>query len=143
MAERIKITLRWIQILDSKEPFYKERGEFRFLSRVTADGGEAVEVKFPSQGYYEISDNPAWNKLNLERAIFEGEVEDSLTVVLTGEEIDFISANDQLERYERSFSGSPTSWIGEYGPGDFEADIHPDDPEVMTDWKVSYKIEAA
>jgi hypothetical protein len=143
MAERIKVTLRWIQILDKLEPFYKERGEFRFFAKVTADGGAAVETRFPSEGYYEISDHPAWNKLNLERVIFEGDVETGLKVSLTGEEIDFATANDQLDAYERLFSGSPTEWVGAYGPGDFEVDIHPEDPENMSNWRVSYRIDPA
>lgn len=143
MAERIKVTLRWIQILDKMEPFYKERGEFRFLARVSADGGSAIETKFPSEGYYEISDHPAWNKLNLERVIFEGDVEGGLTVELTGEEIDFVSRNDQLDRYERAFSGEPSTWVGAYGPGDFDVDIHPEDPENMSNWRVAYRIDSA
>lgn len=143
MAERIKVTLRWIQILDKLEPFYKERGEFRFFAKVTADGTAPVETRFPSEGYYEISDHPAWNKLNLERVIFEGDIENALTVQLNGEEIDFISKNDQLDHYERSFSGTPSEWVGAYGPGDFDVDIHPDDPENMTNWRVSYRIDPA
>jgi hypothetical protein len=30
----IRITLRWIKILDNLEPFFKETGEFRFRSKV-------------------------------------------------------------------------------------------------------------
>jgi hypothetical protein len=72
MAERLRVTLRWIQILDKLEPFYKERGEFRFSARVTGDG-RTQETRFPTEGHYEISDHPAWNKLNLDRVIFEGD----------------------------------------------------------------------
>ena len=32
-SDRVKVTLKWIQILDKLEPFYKERGEFRFDQR--------------------------------------------------------------------------------------------------------------
>lgn len=143
MAERIKVTLRWIQILDKLEPFYKERGEFRFLARVSADAGAAVETHFPTEGHYEISDHPAWNKLNLERVIFEGEVEKQLKVELTGEELDFIGSNDRLDHYERYFVGDPASWVGAYGPGDFAVDVHPEDPENMSNWRVSYRIDKA
>jgi hypothetical protein len=143
MAERIRVTLRWIQILDNLEPFYKERGEFRFSASVKGDGNAPVITRFPKEGYYEISDHPAWNKLNLDRVLYEGDVEGGLTVELSGEEIDTISANDQLDLYKRSFSGPPASWLGHYGPGEFEADIDPSDPENMTNWRVSYDIERA
>jgi hypothetical protein len=142
MAERVKVTLRYIQILDNLEPFYKERGEFRFTARVTADGN-LVESKFPKEGYYEISDHPAWNKLNLDRVLYEGPVESALVVELLGEELDFMSANDQLDHYKREFAGPPSEWIGEYGPGEFDVDIDPDDPENMSNWRVSYLIEAS
>ena len=29
---RIRVTLRWIKILDTLKPFFKETGEFRFRS---------------------------------------------------------------------------------------------------------------
>ena len=142
MAERLRVTLRWIQILDKMEPFYKERGEFRFSARVTGDA-RTQETRFPPEGHYEISDHPAWNKLNLEKVIFEGEVSGQLKVELTGEELDFLSANDQLDHYERTFSGTPGSWLGQYGPGDDEAEIRPDDPENMNNWRISISIERA
>jgi hypothetical protein len=142
MAERVKITLRYIQILDNLEPFYKERGEFRFSARVTADG-TPHESRFPKEGYYEISDHPAWNKLNLDRVLYDGPVAGTLVVELMGEELDFMSANDQLDHYRREFGGNPSEWFGEYGPGEFEVDIHPDDPENMSNWRVSYVIEGS
>jgi hypothetical protein len=137
MAERLRVTLRWIQILDKMEPFYKERGEFRFYARVTGDA-RTQETKFPTEGHYEISDHPAWNKLNLDRVIFEGEVANNLTVELTGEELDFLTKNDQLDRYERKFAGDPASWIGDYDPG---VDTTSTDPEAMSNWRVCYRIE--
>lgn len=142
MSERLKVTLRYIQILDNLEPWYKERGEFRFSARVTADG-QVTESQFPKEGYYEISDHPAWNKLNLDRVLFEGAVESQLVVELMGEELDFISANDQLDHYQRTFEGDPASWTGEYGPGEHAVDIDPNDPENMTNWRVSYTIGPA
>ena len=135
------MTLRWIQILDKMEPFYKERGEFRFRAKVTTDRGTQIqETKMPSEGHYEISDHPAWNKLNLDKVIFEGEVSGQLKVELNGEELDFLSANDQLDHYERVFSGDPASWIGEYNPGE---DATSTDPENMSNWRICYDIEVA
>ena len=43
---RIKVTLRWIQILDKMEPAWKEKGEFRFQTRVSA-AGQTQEFHFP------------------------------------------------------------------------------------------------
>lgn len=137
MAERLRVTLRWIQILDKMEPFYKERGEFRFTARVTGDG-RTQETRFPQEGHYEISDHPAWNKLNLDKVIFEGEVASSLIVELNGEELDFLSANDQLDAYKRSFDGDPASWIAEYNPGE---DSTSTDPENMSNWRVAYLVQ--
>jgi hypothetical protein len=147
MAERIRVVLRWVQILDKMEPFYKERGEFRFSSRVSSDsGGRVQETRFPSEGYYEISDHPAWNKLNLDKVIFEGEVDQKMTVEIMGEEIDTLSSNDQLDHYKREFAGSPPGWVGIYGPGDDlqqTAAASQNDPENMSNWRLSYVIERA
>ncbi|MGH7503385.1 MAG: hypothetical protein ACREL7_16785 [Longimicrobiales bacterium] len=143
MADRIRVTLRWIQILDNLEPFFKERGEFRFSASVSGDGKRPSISRFPKEGFYEISDHPAWNKLNLDRVLFEDEVDGALTVELMGEELDTVSANDQLDAYRRSFAGTPSGWIGHYGPGEFETDIDSNDPENMTNWRVSYDIDLA
>lgn len=136
MAERLKVTLKWIQILDKLEPFFKERGEFRFTSRVTGDN-RTQETRFPTEGHYEISDHPAWNRLNLDRVIFEGDVAERLTVELNGEELDFLSGNDQLHPYRREFKGNPSTFAGSYVPGDESSD----DPENMKNWRVAYVIE--
>ena len=34
--ERIRIILRWIQVLETHEPFFKKSGEFRFVATVSA-----------------------------------------------------------------------------------------------------------
>ena len=143
---RVKVVLRWIQILDKMEPAWKEKGEFRFTTRVSTEnaGGSVKEMRFPEQGHYDISDHPAWNKVVLNRTIFEGDIEDHLVVELMGEEIDTLSANDQLDSYRREFRGPPSSWAGWYGPGD---DVSPEainmaDPENMSNWRVCFVIEA-
>ena len=142
---RIKVTLRWIQILDKMEPAWKEVGEFRFQTRVSA-AGKSQEFHFPESGHYEISDHPAWNKLQLNRVIYEGPVEGSLVIELMGEELDTLTSNDLLDHYRREFTGAPESWFGWYGPGD---DIPPgmemksQDPEMMDKWRVCYMIQPA
>jgi hypothetical protein len=139
---RIRIVLRWIQILDNLEPFYKERGEFRFKSRVAPGVGAAThETQFPEEGHYEISDHPSWNKVNLDKVLYEGEVGDRLVIELFGEELDTFSANDHLDPYKREFTGTPASWIGWYGPHD--EDKGADDPENLSNWRVCYEIEPA
>lgn len=146
-GSRIKVVLRWIQILDKLEPAWKEKGEFRFTSRVSTQnrGGTVREMRFPEEGHYDISDHPAWNKVVLNRTIFEGEVDDSLVVELLGEELDSVSSNDQLDTYRREFRGDPKNWAGRYGPGDDAtptADVNPADPENMSNWRVCFVIEA-
>lgn len=147
MNERIRVVLRWVQILDNLEPFYKDRGEFRFSTRVDSDAGDGLqETRFPTEGHYEISDHPAWNKLNLDKVIFEGEVGEKLIVEIMGEEIDLLSANDLLDHYKREFTGAPSTWVGLYGPGEDLPSTAPQvggDPENMSNWRVSYAIERA
>jgi hypothetical protein len=139
MAHRLKVTLQWIQILDKLEPFYKERGEFRFTARVTGDA-LTQETRFPPEGFYEISDDPAWNRLNLDSVIYEGNVNTALTVELLGEELDKLTPNDQLDLYRREFRGDPASFVGTYIPGEDTTVI---DPENMSNWRVAYTIERA
>ena len=104
---RIRVTLKWIKILDKLEPFFKETGEFRFRSRVSSEnsGGLSEETRFPEEGHYSLSDKPGWNFVTLNKVLFEGDVEDHLVVDLFGEEIDVLSANDELDRYRRSSMG--------------------------------------
>ncbi|MFO7261928.1 MAG: hypothetical protein DIU52_012295 [bacterium] len=141
-SDRVKITLKWIQILDKLEPFYKERGEFRFKARVsTPDGRVLSETTLPKEGHLEISDRPGWNRVTLDEVVFEGQPgAEGLVVEFTGEELDTLSANDRLDHYRREFTGPASSWVGWYGPGD-ETQVRPEDPENMSKWRVCYTIE--
>lgn len=143
-ADRIRVVLRWIQILDSKEGPFDDKGEFRFGSKVTTEngGGQVQETRFPEEGHWSISDHPAWNREFVEKVLFDGAVDDHLVVELFGEELDRFSANDQLDRYQREFRGPVSDWLGLYGPGDEETQVS-DDPESMSDWRVCYVIERA
>ena len=126
---RIRVTLRWLQILDNLEPFFKEKGEFVFWSKVITDnhGGKVEERRMPAKGHYSISDRPRWNRLkNLDKVLFEGEVSDHLVVELRGEELDQFSANDQLDTYRRTFTGPIGSHVAKVQPGDEGSD----DPET-------------
>lgn len=137
----VRVTLRWVQILDNLEVFFKKKGEFRFKARVSSEnfGGIQQETVLPeSGGYYKISDHIRWNKLDkLNRVLFEGRVKDHLKIALTGEELDWFSRNDPLDPYERVFSGEPQSWVGRHAPGD----EGPEDPENVGNWRVCYDIE--
>ena len=136
---RIRVTLKWIKILDKLEPFFKETGEFRFRSRVSSEnsGGLSEETRFPEEGHYSLSDKPGWNFVTLNKVLFEGDVEDHLVVDLLGEEIDLLSANDELDRYRREFKGPVDDWAVLYEP----ADEGSSDPEAMSNWRISYIIE--
>jgi len=138
-GRRIQVVLRWIQILDKLEPFFKETGEFVFRSKVES-GGKVEEYRFPERGYYSISDKPGWNRLEkLNKVLFDGVPEGELVVELSGEELDQLSANDMLDLYRREFSGNVEDWLGHYEP----VDEGSTDPENMTNWRICYDIKVA
>ncbi len=93
----------------------------------------------PEKGHFEISDHPAWNRLGLDKVIFEGEVRGRLRIDLEGEELDFLSANDRLEDYSRTYEGSPSSFLGKH----FPSDEPPNDPESLSNWRICYEIVRA
>jgi hypothetical protein len=136
---RIRVTLKWIKILDNLEPFYKETGEFRFRSRISSETGEGFshETKFPEEGHYSLSDKPGWNYVTLNKTLYEGDADEHLLVELFGEEMDLLSANDALDHYKREYRGPVAEWEGLYEP----ADEGSDDPEAMSNWRISYLIE--
>ncbi len=136
-GKRIRVTLRWIQVKDKLEPFFKEYGEFFFRTRVTS-GSMSVEHRLPEKGHWEISDHPRFSRIDkIDRILFEGEVGDTMTVELFGEEIDTMSANDHLETYRRELAGDCTTWVGRYDPSDEGTE----DPEELSNWRVAYDIE--
>jgi hypothetical protein len=136
---RIRVTLRWIKILDNPEPFYQETGELRFCSRVSNESSQGFshEARFPEEGHYSLPDKPGWNYVTLNKTLFEGKAEGHLIVELFGEEIDLLSANDQLDHYRREHRGPVDDWVGLYEP----ANEGSDDPEAMGNWRISYVIE--
>jgi hypothetical protein len=125
----MRVVLQWIEIVHTKEPAWKDRGQFRFSARVTADG-TSTAMTFPEDGHYEITDQPPWNRVVLHRVLHEGDVANALIIELAGEELDRATKNDPLEDYSRTFSASPRDWIGAY-------------EESMSNWRIGYAIEAA
>ena len=136
MSDNIRVILRWIQILDSKD--VDEEGEFFFRSKVTT-AGQSHELKFPDN-YWRISEHPNRNIVDkIDKVLYEGPVGESMVVELSGEEIDRLSKNDLLEVYTKEFTGDPDSWVGRYAP----TDEGTGDPENMSDWRVCYDVEKA
>ena len=143
MATPVRVTLRYIQILDRKD--LDEYGEFVFEFRVSAPARGLNQVtRIPDSGHMSLSDHAAMNKVTLDRVIFEGQVEDGDTLVIeaTGEELDQLSSNDQVTEYRREFTGPVSGWIGEYTPWD-EGSDEQRDAEQLGDWRLSYGIERA
>ena len=140
-SERIRVIFRGLQILDALDA--DGEGEFKFTCRVsgTNSTGEFLqETKLPrKKKFYRISDNMAWNRLTLDELLYEGEVVDNLKIEILGEEIDLFKPNDHLDPYRREFTGSPSSWIGSYLPGDEGSS----DPERMSNWWVFVDIQQA
>jgi hypothetical protein len=105
-------------------------------------GGIQHESRFPKEGHISISDQPGMNLERIDWTIFEGTVRDHLVVELYGEELDTLSANDHLDSYRREFRGPVSTWLGTYGPGDdFSGDVSPDDPEMMSNWRLAIYID--
>lgn len=143
MAKKIRVTLRYIEILDSKD--LDGEGEFVFEFKGTVpDRGEEQTLRIPDEGHMSISEHPAMRKVTLNKVIFEGEVEDGETLVLEGKgtELDTLSAHDELNPFRREFTGPVSDWIGEHSPWD-EGTADVSDPEQLGDWRIAYGIEEA
>lgn len=141
-GHRIRVILWMVKILDNLEPAWDDEGEFRFKARVSSRnrGGIVEETRLPrKKKFYRLSDHPAWNEIRLNEVLFEGEVDDHLEVEIQGEELDFLSPDDQLDTYHRVWEGNPKDWIGLYDPGDEGSG----DPERLSNWWVFLKIEEA
>lgn len=136
-GQRVRVLLKWVQVLDDQDPAWKGAGEFRFFVRVTGDG-VVRERWVPEAGVLEISDDPRRNRVRLDLPIFEGVVRERLEIELAGVELDVGDAHDALPGYRRVFTGPPAGWLGSYGPGDEE-----EEPEDLGAWRVWYRIEAA
>jgi hypothetical protein len=138
---RIRVTLRYLEILDRKD--LDQYGEFVFQFRgAVPERDVEVATRIPDQGHLSISDHPSMNKLTMNQVIFEGEVGEgeSLVVEASGEELDRFSANDQLQPYRREFTGPVRDWLGEHSPWD-QGSEEEADPEQLGDWRFAFAIE--
>ena len=141
---RIRVTLRYIEILDSKD--VDTWGEFRFRFRAgVPERDEVLESRIPEDedSYLSVSEHPAMNRISVDRVLFEGSVGpgESLLVEAEGEEVDRFTPNDPITPYSRVFSGPVETALGEHGPWD-EGNGEEDDPEQLGDWRFAYVIEA-
>ena len=137
----IRLILRYLEILDRKD--LDQHGEFVFeFSGGVPQRDVRQTVRVPESGHLSISDHPSMNKVTLNQVVFEGEIQDgeSFVVEAKGEELDQLSANDELTPYRREFTGSPGSWAGSYSPWD-EGSADDADPEQLGDWRIAYAIE--
>jgi hypothetical protein len=138
-AQRVRITLRWIQIVDNMEAPWDAEGEFRFRVRVTANG-KTHETVLPERGHWSISDHPGRNRVEgIDAVLFEGEPGQALVVEISAYEVDRVSDDDALTPYRREFGGSPSAWAGRYQPGDEGRR----EPEALPEWRLAYDIEVA
>lgn len=140
MATPIRVTLKYVEILDRKD--LDQEGEFIFEFKASVPGGAEQATRIPDEGHLSISDHPAMRKVTLNKVIFEGDVEDGDTLVLEGaaRELDRISADDHLAPYRRELEGPVSDWLGTYSPWD-EGSAHSSDPEQLGDWRLSFVVE--
>ncbi len=134
---QIRVTLRWLEILDNLEAIPGSKGEFVFHSTVRS-GDNTQTIRIPKKGHYSISDNPMENRLRkLNKVLFEGEATGSLSIEIRGEELDPFGKKDHLETYSRSYETPISACIGIHQAGDESGD-----PESLSNWKLGYEIEA-
>lgn len=140
-STHIRLILRYLEILDRKD--VDMHGEFVFeFAGLVPERDVRQAVRVPDSGHLSISDHPSMNKVTLNKVVFEGEVQEGESFVFeaTGEELDQLSANDQLTPYRREFSGPPSSWAGAYTPWD-EGSAEEADPEQLGDWRIAFDVE--
>lgn len=143
-TRRVRVTLRYIEILDSKD--VDTVGEFRFRFRVgVPERDDVVESRIPEDehAHISISEHPARNRVSMETVLFEGDLGlgESLLVEASGEEVDRFTRNDPITPYRRVFAAPLDAALGEHGQWD-EARDGENDPEHLGDWRFAYVIEA-
>ena len=137
-GKRIKVILDKIRVMNDKDPCIKGKGELTFTAVVVPDNDHSRKhvARLPGQGVYHVSDKPGDNEIRLEATLFEGIVKNrSLSISISGKEIDCFDPDDELNRYHRVFSGDPGTWCGQYYPSDEYLDR-----EDVGDWALWYRI---
>jgi hypothetical protein len=136
-GRKLRVTLDRVQILDTKEPFFKPFGEIRLRARVSTpdNGGLVHETIAPERGSFRIRAPGEESIVELGVPIFEGYVEEHLVVELRAVEVDRLTKDEAYQTYRRIHRGAERL-AGRYGPDDELLDT-----EEMTDWRVWYRIE--
>ena len=134
----VRVILDKIRIMNDKDPCIKGKGELTFTAVVTPDNDELRKqvTRLPGSGVYRVSDKPGRNEVRLEATLFDGIVKNrSLSISISGKEIDLFDPDDELNRYHRVFAGDPGTWEGQYYPGDEYLDR-----EDVGEWALWYRI---
>lgn len=137
-GQRVKVIVEKIRIMNDKDPCIKGKGELTFTSVVEPDNDHSRKqvTRLPASGVYHVSDKPGKNEITPGVTIFKGVVKNrSLSITISGKEIDFFDPDDKLKRYHRVFSGDPATWYGEYFPTDEYLDR-----EDVGDWAIWYRV---
>lgn len=137
-AQRVKVILDKIRIMNDHDPCLRGPGELTFTAVVVPDNdtSRTQVTRLPAQGVYTISDRPGENDLPLDVTLFEGVVHhNTLELVISGKEIDHFDPDDELHRYHRRFTGDSSQWYGQYAPTDEYLDR-----EDVGDWALWYRI---
>jgi hypothetical protein len=138
VGRRVKVILDKIRILDYQDSLIKGEGKVNFTSVVVPDNDESRKqvTRLPARGVYYVVGAPGENEIILGVTIFDGAVKGrSLSISITGKEIDFFDPDDELNRYHRVFTGDPNTWYGQYNPRDEYLDL-----EDVKDWALWYRI---
>jgi hypothetical protein len=143
-TRRVRVTLRYIEILDSKD--IDTVGEFRFRFRAgVPERDDVVESRIPEDehAHLSISEHPARNRVSMGTVLFEGDVGpgDSLLVEADGEEVDRFTPNDPITSVPPRLSSAARCRTRRARPWDEGIDGE-GDPEQLNDWRFAYVIEA-
>ena len=134
----VKVVIDKIRILDDKDPCLKGKGELTFTTVVVPDNDTDRKqvIRLPEEGVYHVGDKPGKNDIELGVTVFHGAVKNrTLSLTISGKEIDLFDPDDELARYHREFAGDPAEWYGKYYPGDEYLDA-----EDVGGWAVWYRI---
>jgi len=139
-GRKVRVVLEKIRITDDREPFFKGKGEFRFVARVwTPDnGGILNETVLPARGHFSLSDRPGQSDVEVDAVLFEDWVEGTLAIRIGGVELDTFDKDDRLTPFHDVFRNDPASWFGRYAPtGDAV------DPLNLDGWQLWFRVEPA
>jgi hypothetical protein len=132
---RLRVILERIRVLDFYGPLVHGSGELALIARVSSPfaGGIGGTRRLPPTGQYAVLDQPQGFTVDIEREVFRGIVDDSLTVEIWSAEPDDAA---RVCRYRRTFKGRAKNWTGSYKPSDEKPD-----PENVGDWQLWYRID--